>query len=288
MRFQETGRIILGGVLYDVIRDWAEPPDGIEPRRISTLAVDGERRLHVLRRGANPPVLVFDAEGYFVASFGADLVFDAHGIAIDGQNRVFVVDRDAHQVLCFSSDGELLFRLGRYHHPAWNAPFNHPTDVAVASDGDILVSDGYGNGNVHIFSPDGVHRLTFGAVGRGRGEFMTPHALIIDRQDRILVADRENNRIQIFDRQGGWLGEYTGLCRPMDLFERADGAMLVTDIVPSVSAFSSDGTHIDRGRPSLNGAHGITGDRAGNLYLAEINPNSITLLRPSERTTDAL
>ena len=117
---------------------------------------------------------------------------------------------------------------------------------------------------------------------------MTPHALIIDRRNRVLVADRENNRVQIFDRQGVWLGEYAGFCRPMDLFERADGAILVTDIVPSVNAFSSDGTRIDRGRPSLNGAHGITGDRAGNLYLAEINPNSITLLRPSERTADAL
>jgi peptidylglycine monooxygenase len=245
-------------------------------------------RLYVLRRGANPPVLIFDAAGHFITGFGAGLIFDAHGIAVDTDNRVFVVDRDAHQVLCFSPAGELLFRLGRRHHPAWNAPFNHPTDVAVASDGDVLVSDGYGNGNVHIFSPDGTHRLIFGTVGRGRGEFMTPHALIIDRQDRVLVADRENNRIQIFDRRGAWLGEYIGLCRPMDLFERADGTVLVTDIVPSVNAFSSDGTRIDRGRPSLNGAHGITGDEAGNLYLAEINPNSVTLLRPSERTLDAL
>lgn len=288
MRFQKAGRVILAGVLYDVMRDWAEPPDGIEPGRISTLAVDGERRLYVLRRGANPPVLIFDADGYFISGFGAGLVFDAHGIAIDGQNRIFVVDRDAHQVLCFSSAGELLFRLGRRHQPAWNAPFNHPTDVAVAGNGDILVSDGYGNGNVHVFSPDGAHRLTFGAIGHGRGEFMTPHALIIDRQNRVLVADRENNRVQIFDRQGAWLGAYAGLCRPMDLFERADGAILVTDIVPSINAFSSDGTRIGRGRPSLNGAHGITGDHAGYLYLAEINPNSITLLRPSERTADAL
>lgn len=284
----ETGRVILGGLLYDITRDWAELPDGIEPGRISTLAVDGRGRLHILRRGANPPVLVFDAEGRFIKGFGTGLVFDAHGIAIDGQDRVFVVDRDAHQVLCFSPAGELLFRLGRRHHPAWNAPFNHPTDIAVASDGVLFIADGYGNGNVHIFSADGAHLQTFGTVGHWRGEFMTPHALILDRQDRVLVADRENNRVQVFDRQGAWLAEYVGLCRPMDLFERADGAVLVTDIVPSVNAFGIDGTRIDRGRPSLNGAHGITGDGAGNLYLAEINPNSITLLRPTERTDDAL
>jgi peptidylglycine monooxygenase len=109
---------------------------------------------------------------------------------------------------------------------------------------------------------------------------MTPHALLIDRQGRVVVADREANRVQLFDRDGNWLGQYEGLCRPMDVLERADGALLVTDAVPSVGVFAPDGQRIGRGRPSLNGAHGIAGDSAGNIYLAEINPNSITRLQP--------
>jgi streptogramin lyase len=114
---------------------------------------------------------------------------------------------------------------------------------------------------------------------------MTPHALLIDRRNRVVVADRENNRVQRFDRDGRFLDEMRGLCRPMDVFERDDGMLLVTDLVPSVSAFASDGARVGRGRPSLQGAHGITGDSSGTLYLAEIEPNSISCLRPMAATT---
>jgi DNA-binding beta-propeller fold protein YncE len=275
-----NGRVALAGRTYEVIRDWAPLPDTIAPARISTLAVDSAGRLYALRRGGDPPVVVFSPTGEFLRGFGDGLVFDAHGIAIDADDRIFVVDRDAHQAICFSLEGKVLFTLGERHQPRWEAPFNHPTDVAVAPDGEIYVSDGYGNGRVHAFTPEGAHRLSFGSIGRGAGEFMTPHALLIDRSNRILVVDRENNRVQIFDRDGRWLGEYGGLCRPMDLFEREDGVILVTDIVPSLGAFAPDGRRLGRSRPSLNGAHGIAGDRAGAIYLAEIAPNAITLLRP--------
>jgi peptidylglycine monooxygenase len=273
-------RVTIAGRDYEVTRDWAPTPPGIARGRISTLAVDSAGRLYVLRRGAEPPVLVYSPQGEFLFSFGEGLVFDSHGIAIDAGDRVFVVDRDAHQVLCFSREGEVLFRLGERHRPRWSEPFNHPTDVAVAPGGEIYVSDGYGNGRVHAFDPDGALRASFGAVGRRPGEFMTPHALIVDRQNRVAVVDRENNRVQIFDRDGGWLGEMTGLCRPMDLLERDDGILLVTDIVPSVSGFANDGKLVGRGRPSLNGAHGIAGDHAGAVYLAEIEPNTISRLTP--------
>jgi peptidylglycine monooxygenase len=278
--FERNVRVVIAGRGYEVIRDWAPAPEGIARGRISTLAVDSGGRLHVLRRGVDPPVLVYSPAGDFVGAFGDGAVFDAHGIAIDAQDRVFVVDRDAHQVLCFSTGGALLFRLGERHRPRWGAPFNHPTDVAVAPDGEIYVSDGYGNGRVHVFAADGALRLSFGAVGHGAGEFMTPHALLVDRENRIVVVDRENNRVQRFDRDGRFLDALGGLCRPMDAFERDDGVLLVTDVVPSVGAFSSDGARVGRGRPSLNGAHGIAGDRAGAIYLAEIDPNSIACLRP--------
>lgn len=277
----ETGCVVLAGRTYEVIRNWAPLPDSIPPARISTIAVDSAGRLYVLRRGGNPPVVVFSPTGEYLASFGDGLVFDAHGISIDAADRVFVVDRDAHQVICFSRQREVLFTLGDRHQPHWGAPFNHPTDVAVAPDGEIYVADGYGNGRVHTFTSAGVPRLSFGSIGHGAGQFMTPHALLIDGQDRVVVVDRENNRVQLFDRNGGWLGQYDGLCRPMDLLEREDGVLLVTDIVPSVSAYATDGVRLGRSRPSLNGAHGIAGDRAGNIYLAEIDPNAITRLRPS-------
>ncbi len=274
-------RVALAGRVYQVTRDWAPTPAGLAKGRISTLAVDSVGRLFVLRRGVEPPVLVYSSEGAFLYAFGEGQVFDSHGIAIDALDRVFVVDRDAHEVICFSSTGEILFRLGSRHRPRWREPFKHPTDIAVAPDGEIYVSDGYGNGRVHIFTPDGALRASFGAVGRARGEFMTPHALVKDKLNRVAVVDHENNRVQLFDRDGVWLGELTGLCRPMDLLERDDGVLLVTDIVPSVSGFASDGALVGRGRPSYNGAHGIAGDNAGVIYLAEIEPNSITRLDPA-------
>ena len=94
----------------------------------------------------------------------------------------------------------------------------------------------------------------------------------------MLVCDRENDRVQVFARDGAWLATWDGLCRPMDLCELEDGTILVTDQVPSLTAFEPDGTRLGRARPSLNGAHGIAVDGQGSLYLAEIDPTSITKL----------
>ena len=151
--FRDQVHVEIAGRGYRVHRNWAPPPEGIAKGRISTLAVDSEGQLYALRRGVDPPVLVYSPDGEYLRSFGAGEVYDAHGIAIDAKDRVFVVDRDAHEVICFTTGGEILFRLGTRHRPHWAEPFNHPTDVAVAPDGEIYVSDGYGNGRVHAFTP---------------------------------------------------------------------------------------------------------------------------------------
>jgi hypothetical protein len=111
---------------------------------------------------------------------------------------------------------------------------------------------------------------------------MTPHSLIVDRENRPVVCDRENDRGQLFVRDGRWPPEWRGLCRPMDLCERDDGVILVTDQVPSVNALAPNGARIGRGRPSLNGAHGIALGRAGEIYLAEIDPSVVTKLTRAE------
>ncbi|MCW6509285.1 6-bladed beta-propeller [Lichenifustis flavocetrariae] len=273
----ETGMIVLAGRRYTVLRNFGDLPATIAPARVSMVAVDSHRRVHVLRRGPAPAV-VFDADGRFLYSYGEGHVFDSHGITIDHQDRVFIVDRDAHQVLCFNLQGALLFALGERHRPSWEDPFNHPTKVAVASDGDIYVADGYGNARVHRFDRNGTLRSSFGSIGHGPGAFMTPHSILIDSHDHVLVCDRENDRVQVFDRQGGWLANLDGLCRPMDLCALPDGTILVTDQVPSLTAFSPDGVRLGRARPSLNGAHGIAADPHGGLYLAEIDPSSISKL----------
>jgi peptidylglycine monooxygenase len=272
---RETGRVVLAGRIYRVRRDWGLRPAQVAPGRVSQVAVDGSGRLHVLCR-AEAPVAVIGRDEQFLYCYGEGQIFDGHGITIDHLDRVWIADRDAHQILCFSVEGNLLFALGERHAPRWRGPFNHPTRVAVAADGEIYVSDGYGNAQVHRFSPRGEYLASFGEVGRDPGAFMSPHSLLVDRDGRILVCDRENDRVQIFDRGGRWLASWDGLCRPMDIFEHDDGTLLVTDCVPSLTCFAPNGDRLGRCRPSPNGAHGLTGDRHGNLYLAEIEPTSVT------------
>ena len=275
----ERGAITLAGRRYGVERDFGRAPAEIKPARISQVAVDSEGCIHVLRRG-DPPVLVFTSGGAFVRAYGEGAIFDSHGISIDAQDRVWVVDRDAHEVIVFDMSGKPVLKLGERHQPRWAEPFNHPTRAAMAADGEIYVADGYGNARVHRFSSHGRLLASFGEVGHGPGQFMTPHSVIVDREDRVLVCDRENDRVQVFDRAGGWLMDWRGLCRPMDLLERDDGAILVSDQVPSLTAFAPDGERLGRARPSLNGSHGVALAPDGAIYLAEIDPSSVTKLAP--------
>jgi streptogramin lyase len=271
--------VTVAGRSYTEGRDFGRRPTDVAPARVSQVAVDSLGNVHVLRRG-EPPVLVFEPDGAFVRSYGQGEIFDSHGISFDGWDRVWIADRDAHQIVVFDLEGEVLLRIGDRHVPRWMAPFNHPTRATVAPDGEIYVADGYGNARIHRFSPEGEWRASFGELGQDPGEFMTPHSIIIDRENRLVVCDRENDRVQVFDRGGSWLAEWRGLCRPMDLCERDDSAILVTDQVPSVNAFAPNGARIGRGRPSLNGAHGIALGRAGEIYLAEIDPSFVTKLTP--------
>jgi streptogramin lyase len=276
----EVGHVLLGGRRYAVRRNFGRAPADLPTARISQVAVDSSGRVHVLRRGGPPPVIVYEPDGTFVRSYGEGDIFDSHGISIDAWDRVWIADRDAHQIVVFDVSGQPILRLGDRHRPQWEGPFNHPTRAAVAPDGAVFVADGYGNARIHEFSSEGEWRSSFGQIGAGPRQFMTPHSIIVDRDQRLLVCDRENDRVQVFNREGQWWADWRGLCRPMDLCERDDRVILVTDQVPSVTAFAPNGFRIDRCRPSLNGAHGISLGPEGAIYLAEIEPSSVTKLTP--------
>ena len=147
--------------------------------------------------------------------------------------------------------------LGERHVPRLQAPFNHPTDVAVAPDGDIYVSDGYGNSAVHCFAPTGECRRTWGCPGTGPGEFSTPHAIWVDRSGRVLVADRENNRVQIFGREGEYLDEWGDFYHPMDIYEDDRGMVYVTDQTPQLRARNNKTASFMRAGRSSSTRHGI-------------------------------
>jgi DNA-binding beta-propeller fold protein YncE len=173
-------------------------------------------------------------------------------------------------------DGDIELTLGNRHRPSFNGVFNHPTDVAVAKDGTIFVSDGYANALIHCFTRDGELRWSRGAPGRGRGEFITPHGILVDSNGRVLVADRENDRIQVLDQGGEYLDEWGGLYHPMDLASDSEGNVYVTEQVPRMSVFDLDGNLVGRCRTGRI-AHSVSVDSRGDIYLAEM-PDRITKL----------
>jgi peptidylglycine monooxygenase len=268
----------LGDELFSVERPWGELPPDVAISDVSDVAVDSRDRVYVFQR-ADPPIIIFESDGTFAGAWGTGQLADAHGIFITPDDRVLLCDRDAHQVLCFDLDGNLLLALGERHRPSFQAPFNHPADAATTPDGEIVVADGYANSVVHRFSSRGDLLQTWGGPGTGRGAFTTPHAIRVHPDGRILVADRENDRVQIFSPVGEYLTSWGDFYHPMDIFIDRQGCTYVTDQIPRLSLLDVNGTLIGRCRPVLYQPHGVWGDSSGNLYIAEPAPmNRVTRL----------
>ena len=274
----ENYTVILGDRRYAIHRKWAKLPAGESFGFLSDLMVDGEGRVHVAQRGTDRPVLVFGRDDKLCSSWGEGTLAEPHYLNPGRDGSILVADRDAHQVLRFDGNGRVVQALGKRHWPSLDAPFNHPTAAADGPDGDIYVSDGYGNSSVHRFSADGTLLRTWGGPGTGPGTFTTPHAVAVDREGRVLVGDRENNRIQVFDRDGTFLDEWGDFYHPMQIWIDDRGYVFVTDQIPRISLLSPDGKLIGRCRGAINGAHGMAGDAEGNLYLSELPPQEITKL----------
>jgi outer membrane protein assembly factor BamB len=274
----EAYTVLLGDRRYAVHRKWAKLPKGESFGFLSDLAVDGEGHVHVAQRGTDRPVLVFDRDGKLLGSWGEGALAEPHYINAGKDGSMLVADRDAHQVLRFDRAGKLVQALGKRHWPSLDAPFNHPTAAAEAPDGEIYVADGYGNSSVHRFAADGTLIKTWGGQGSGPGAFTTPHAIAVDSRGRVLVGDRENNRVQVFDRAGKYLAEWGDFYHPMQIWIDDRDLVFVTDQIPRISLLTLDGKLVGRCRGAINGAHGLCGDADGNLYLSELPPQEITKL----------
>ncbi|MFO1081270.1 MAG: hypothetical protein U1E23_11690 [Reyranellaceae bacterium] len=270
--------VLLGDRRYAVHRKWARLPAGDSFGFVSDLMVDSQGRVHVAQRGNDKPVLVFGRDGRLAGTWGEGHLAEPHYINSAGNGTILVADRDAHQVLRFDEAGRPLQAWGRRHWPSLGAPFNHPTAAAQAPDGGIYVADGYGNSHVHRFAADGSLATTWGGPGKGPGTFTTPHAVAVDGAGRVLVADRENDRVQVFDADGQWLDSWGDFYHPMQIWIDERGLVFVTDQIPRISLLDGDGRLVGRCRGAINGAHGLSGDTDGNLYLAELPPQEITKL----------
>ena len=314
----------IGRDRYEVVEGFFKRPRGWTFVEVADVAVDHEDNVFVFCRGAHP-VMIFDREGNFLDAWGemgGDHYFTfPHGISVGPDGFVYTADSRDHTVRKWTRDGRHLMTLGSPHQnsPAFSGrPFNRPTHATVASNGDVYVSDGYGNAQIHCFSPQGELRFSWGEPGHGPGQFNTVHSVFIDHDDNdtIYAADRFNNRVQVFTPRGEFLGEWTDLRLPQSVRKGPDGAFYVAELSHritildrsgSVIARWGDGVEVDdaetggvalalpdapsrspmvRGRvhndpgPGLFCApHGIAVDSRGSFYVAESSESWIGLDR---------
>ncbi len=221
-----------GRYTYQVDDDWAKLPAGWA-MPAAAVTVDSRDRVYCFNRTPDHPIVVFDREGNYLSSWGAGLFAFPHTIRVDEHDNVWIVDRDHGQMLHYTSDGTLLRTIGTRGHRSdtgvdpmdfnssayrnvthGGGPFNLPTDIALTPSGEMFMTDGYGNARVHKFAADGTHLFSWGEPGTGPGQFSLPHGVWIDTRGRVLVCDRENDRVQVFDQAGKFLHVWTsGLLR---------------------------------------------------------------------------
>lgn len=261
---------------YELVAGWPKLPDGAKLGGVTAVAVDAKDQVYLFHRGKQT-IMVFDAEGKFVRSFGDGLVKTAHGLRIDPAGSLWITDIGNHLVTKLDPEGKVLLTLGKKDDPG-DTPdkFNKPTDVAVTPGGDFYVSDGYGNSRVVKFAKDGKYLKEWGKKGTGPGEFNLPHAVCLDAKGQVYVGDRENNRVQVFDPDGKFLAQWKESGAPYGL-DLTPKWMLVADGRGNqVRILDRDGKPLDHwGEKGKDPGqflmpHWIAIDSKGSIYVAEV------------------
>jgi DNA-binding beta-propeller fold protein YncE len=312
-RTGETGRGETPGrpaAAYELVEGWAVPPVGRLHGRVADVAVDSADRVYVLDREPGR-VYVHEPDGALVSSWAHPLLGPGcHGIAVDDALDVFVVDWMAHFVAKFSNDGRLQFVLGTPGRGADNGrepwpprtlsypvewfqglratgPFNGCTQVAFGPDGDLFVSDGYGNARIHRFAPAGQLIASWGGPGTGPGEFHNPHHVWIGQDHLMYVSDRENDRVQVLTLDFEFV-RAVEVQRPAAVAIDAQGRMAVASLrytvgedtfmrgritqhVPDrLTVFGAEGEKLLEGDGWLNIPNGVAVDSHGDIYVAQV------------------
>jgi streptogramin lyase len=324
---------------YRTIEGWAKLPAGRTWGSTSSVDIDkdgvsvwvGERcGTNSCLTSTLDPVLKFDANGNLVRSFGAGMVIFPHGISVDRDGNIWIVDGQdnaprpargaapapgatpaplpigppsaatkGHQVIKFSPEGKVLLTLGKPGGAAAPDYFFQPDDVIVGNNGDIFVGEGHGGGNSRVlkFDRTGKFIKSWGKLGAAPGDFNQPHALALDSRGRLFVADRTNNRVQVFDQDGKFLAETKAFGRPSGVFIDKNDTLYVADSesqsrnaggygynpgvkrgirLGSASTMTVTGFIPD---PAESGgssaAEGVAVDANGVVYGAEVGPRAL-------------
>jgi DNA-binding beta-propeller fold protein YncE len=294
---------------YQVDPRWSELPERRRFVEVAGVATDSHDRVFVFNRG-EVPIFIFDRDGRFQSLWGENRFVRPHGLTIGPDDAVYITDDLDHTIRKFTPDGTLILTLGKSGSPSdtgatsqdfrtirrAGAPFHYPTNLALAADGSLYVADGYGNARIHKFSRDGAHLFSWGEPGVGPGQFWLPHGIAVGPDGTVVVADRENSRLQFFSPDGLFLKEWTEIARPCQVVVDASGVVYVAELgyqagmwpgtsAPTphatggrVSIFDSSGELVARwgggSNPCASGdffaPHDLCLDSRGDLYVGEV------------------
>jgi hypothetical protein len=280
---------------YKTIEGAFALPDGMKMGSTAAIDIDQHEHLWVAQRcGSNScagkpddPILEFDLSGKLLRHFGGGMFVFPHGIGLDKDGNVYVTDGQARDgrgmvVYKFSPEGKLLMTLGKpgvAGDGVQTDAFNQPNDVAIASNGDIFVSEGHtpttGTARITKFDKTGKFLMQWGKHGTGHGEFEVPHALCFDSKGRLFVGDRSNSRVQVFDQNGKFIEEFTQFGKPSGIFVDKHDILYVAD---------SESMEIAGAR----GSYGLHPGWLRGIRLGPIaNGGKVTAFIPDTETTAA-
>jgi DNA-binding beta-propeller fold protein YncE len=272
---------------------WPLEPHRLDRADVASVAVDAADTVITFSR-QRQPLSTFRPSGHHVETFGEGVFTNPHGLAIAPDGALWCADDGDHTVRRLTPGGEVTLVVGEAGRAAGfmsGAPFNRCTQTAFGPDGDLYVSDGYGNAAVHRFDAAGRHRAAYGSSGIGPGELNLPHGIVC-HESFLYIADRENHRIQIWDLDGRGVDEWSHVHRPTALTRLPDGGWVVAELGPMfdfnrgapnlgprLSILSAEGTV--RARLQLTPSagdqpgqfvapHDVAVDAAGAIYVAQV------------------
>lgn len=271
-------RVGSGNFVYAPVEGWGIGPAGHELGLVSAVATDSRDRVYIFNRPPAAAILIFDRDGAFIESWGQDIFTAPHSIWIDAADHLYLTDTGDHTLRRCTADGRVLQVWGTPGQPgAPGAPFNRPTWAMTGPSGALYVTDGYGQSRVHKFASSGELLLSWGEPGSGPGQFGLPHAVWVDRDERVYVVDRENHRIQIFDSDGGYLNEWGGFERPQGIYVGADDIVYIAEARPRISILTLDGEVLSEWGEAGDAPgqfkqfpHALWVDSHGDLYVGEV------------------
>lgn len=269
---------------FKAVKGFPTVPSNIQLGRCSGVDVDKQGNVYLFHR-AKDPIICFDSHGHVIRTWGNEVIKNAHGLRIDAEGHIWVTDLDTHQVYKYTPKGKLLLTLGKKGEAGLATDqFDKPTDVAFGAKGELYVSDGYGNSRVMKFAADGKFLKTWGTPGTNPGEFDTPHTILVNDLGWVIVGDRENERVQVFDPEGVIINIWSGY-KPFGLAFDPTGTIFVADgKAHQVLQLSKGGEVVDRwgkegtGPGEFKLPHMLASDSQGNLYVAEILSNRMQKL----------